>query len=131
MPLLNAAGSVTANGTTTVNISSLTLPTLGDYTLLDYGSLAGRGSAGFTLGSLPNPFIAAKLLTAGDSLVLDVTAIPNSLKWSGSNGSTWDVNTTASWKLSSGSATTFTQGDYVQFDDTRQHRRQFARHGDA
>ena len=115
LALLNAGGAVTANGTTTINVSSLILPTVGEYTLLDYGSLGGSGS--FALGSLPNPYIAANLLEVGNSLVLNVTEIPVLSSWTGAKGNTWDVKTTANW-VSSGSATTYAQGDSVQFSDT-------------
>ena len=117
-PLLVASGAVTTNGTTTINLSAVGLPAIGLYPLLDYGSLGGSGS--FALGSLPSPRMAAHLVnnTATDSLELDVTAVDAS-KWTGAHGSTWDVSTTANWKLvSAGSATTYLQGDNVQFDDT-------------
>ena len=78
-----------ANGTTTVNISSLTLPTVGEYTLLDYGSLTGQGSAGFTLGSLQFA-MSAKLLDVGNSLVLDVTAIDSSSCSTAHRRGTWE-----------------------------------------
>ena len=56
--------------------------------------------------------------TTTNSLVLDVTAVDSS-RWTGAVNSTWDVNTTANWKLvTANSTTTFQQSDNVQFDDT-------------
>jgi autotransporter-associated beta strand protein len=116
-PLLAASGAVTLNGSTTINISAITLPLPGMYTLLDYGSLDGSGS--FSLGSLPSSQMSAHLVnnTGNDSIALDVTVVDAS-KWTGAVNNTWDVNA-INWKLvSSNAATKFSQGDNVQFDDT-------------
>ena len=120
-PLLFAGGAVTANGTTTINLASSSLPTVGNYTLLDYSSnLGGRGFAGFVLGSLPSPRMVASLIndTVNTNLVLVVSAIDSS-KWTGVSNSIWDVNTTSNWKLVAANSTTkYLQGDNVQFDDS-------------
>ena len=118
-PLLAVSGAVTTNGTTTINVSSSIVPPVGSYPLLDYGSLGGLGSNGFAL-SLANPRVVATLQnnTANNTLVLNVISTDSS-KWTGAANGTWDVGTTSNWiLLSSNSATTFNQGDNIQFDDT-------------
>ena len=50
-------------------------------------------------------------------VALSVSALPASLEWTGSNGATWDLNTTSSdW--SGASPSTFYNFDTVTFDDT-------------
>jgi fibronectin-binding autotransporter adhesin len=116
-PLLASTGAITPNGTTTINLASILPPAIGLYPLLNYGSLGGGGSADFTLGTLPSTQISAQLMTVNNSLVLDVTAI-NSSTWTGAASNVWDQVTT-NWAIAgSGSATTYSQGNNVQFSDS-------------
>jgi autotransporter-associated beta strand protein len=119
-PLLSASGMVTATGTTNINISSVYMPSVGNYTLLQgSSSLAGQGFSGFKLGSLPSQQMTALLVTdsGSDSLILEVTSIDR-LRWTGAQSNAWD-NATTNWQtFSTSAALVFAAGNNVLFDDT-------------
>ncbi len=120
-PLLQMTGALTANGATTINLSSLTSLSLGSYELIGYGSLSGAvpGTPGFVLGSLPNSRFIANLSNNSTSHFIDlnITGV-DSPKWTGAVNGIWDT-TTNNWKLvNAGTVTAYIQGDTVLFDDT-------------
>ena len=83
------------------------------------GSILGSGTAGFTLGSSAQTRLQATLQDdpIHDVLLLKVT-FSDFPKWSGAVNGSWDA-ATQNWRLaSSGSATTYFQGDNVLFDYT-------------
>ena len=112
--VLNVIGSLTLNGTTTIQIF---LPTgvagNGTNRLINYsGSLLGSGS--FTL-STPVTSQTFTLDTSTPGQVnLIVTGTPQNLVWSGDgSGNVWDVAATANW-----TSQYFHQGDNVTFNDS-------------
>jgi len=116
--ILAASGALTANGTTTINVSGTGVSAVGVYHLITYtGSTV---SSGFVLGTLPLRVVASLQFNAG-SIDLNVTGT-DSPKWSGATSAAWDTATT-NWKLVSDgvTGTTYidgTPGDKVLFDDT-------------
>lgn len=111
---LYAGGTLTKNGTTTVNITGTGL-TLGEFHLIQFGALAGSGN--FVLGSLP-PGVVAQVVTNGLNIDLNITAV-NILVWDGLNGGAWDNNSSIDWtNILSGLPAAYTQGSSVVFDDT-------------
>ena len=119
-----SAGSVTLNGTATVNIYGSAWAT-GTYPLLTYssGETINSGS-GFVLGSLPLG-VNATLTDTGTELDLNIASANTSLTWNGNVGNVWDINNSGNlnWLglpnsvaadyIESGSA-----GLPVTFDDT-------------
>lgn len=111
---LNVIGTLTVNGTTTVNITDAD-PQIGQFHLLQYGTKAGTGT--FTLGTLPTGVVATLVNNAG-YLDLNITGVALDV-WTGAVNSNWDINTTLNWINGGTLATTeYTDGDVVQFDDT-------------
>jgi autotransporter-associated beta strand protein len=125
-------GSVTANGTVDIAVSSVTPLSVGDYPLITYGAgtLQGSGfnAAGATLtlpsrvfGHLASNTSNGSSTGSINSIDLVVTGV-DFLKWSGATNSNWDINTTANFALnSSGAAVTYIDQpspDTVVFDDT-------------
>lgn len=109
------AGTVTLNGTVTVNVLGGTFVGGASYPLIAYTSIGGTG--GFTLGTLPRG-LTATLATNGNAIVLSVLSyIPITDVWSGSVNTNWDVGVTANW-LTNGIATVYIDGDVARFDDT-------------
>lgn len=113
------AGTVTANGATTINVSG-TVTAVGSYPLISYSTLGGGGS--FQLGTKPAGTVASIVTNAGTSSIdLVVSAMASDLVWTGNVNSDWDIGTTANWDFFSGGsgATTYnenaTSGDYVTF----------------
>ncbi len=109
------------SGMVTLNVSAGTL-TLGTYDLIQYGTLAGGGVSGFTLGSatLGNNETASlgTVTTNGvNDVVLIVTGSVD--QFTGVNGT--DFSTAADMNFRStttGAAVNFANGDLVLFDDT-------------
>jgi fibronectin-binding autotransporter adhesin len=114
------------SGANTINISAL--PPIvaypAQYVLIKYsGSMTGPG---FTLGTLPPPpsgpsfvgYISNNIANGSVDLVITGGAPPvHVLTWTGVNSGDWDYGT-ANWKTNAGPATTFTDLDFVTFDDT-------------
>jgi autotransporter-associated beta strand protein len=112
---LNVGGTVTANGTITINIAD-TFPQLGQFPLIQSGSpIAGSGN--FVLGSLPTG-VAASLVVTATTVSLNITGI-NLPVWAGLAGGTWDTGTDTNWvNLGTGLPTTFANGNVVLFNDS-------------
>ena len=112
-PLLNVAGALTLNGTTTINITSCpSLPV--NLPLIGFGSIGGSGH--FVRGSLP-PGVVATLVTNGNTIYLNMTTGTASFEWTGLNNTNWDKTTTNNW-LDNGVSGLYGDGAPVQFDDT-------------
>ncbi|MFO1513125.1 MAG: autotransporter-associated beta strand repeat-containing protein [Verrucomicrobiota bacterium] len=111
---LNVTGALSVNGVVTVSVATA-LPQLGQVPLIAYGSRAGSGS--FVLGSLP-PGVVAAIVTNGNTIALNVTAVA-APRWEGNvAGGVWDIGTTANWvELSTSAAATYADGNAVLFND--------------
>ncbi len=97
-PLINNAGSLTVNGTVTLNVigSSGTL-TPGTYPLISSAGRAGAGS--FTLGSLPVG-VSATLLEDGTNVSLTITNVNLAYEWTGATNATWNTSgANTNWTL--------------------------------
>jgi fibronectin-binding autotransporter adhesin len=131
MPVIGAAlttPTLIANGTTNlINVASI--PAISTYpatiTAIRYTNLTGV--LNFGLGTLPvsggTPFAAYVSNNVANSTVdLVVTAGPTSIKWQGYAGgslnSTWDIGSTPNWVTFGGSPTTYSDGSFVQLDDS-------------
>lgn len=112
-PPLNLIGTVTLNGSTTVNIASGAPIPVGAVPLIQYTGTSGVGS--FTLGTLP-PGEVGVLSNSASGLYLVITSA-GAPRWNGDINSAWDT-TTANWidQITSG-ATTYHNGSPVLFDD--------------
>jgi autotransporter-associated beta strand protein len=126
-PAINAAGGISAPGSSIViNISATGLQ-LGTITLIKYTGTPLASIANFQVS--PPPGVGATLVnnTANDSIDLQITSTASQLTWSGINGNSWDLST-PNWLNSSSALTVFQQytnggvvaGDGVTFDDTLQ-----------
>lgn len=114
---VDVAGTLTVNGLLTVNIAAANLA-VGQFPLIRYGALAGSGS--FAVGTLP-PRVLAEIVVnaANNSIDLKVLSF-DTPKWAGLvPGGVWDIGTTTNWVgASSGTPTTYLDGDLVLFDDS-------------
>lgn len=114
--LLQVNGNLTLAGTITVNPSLLkgALAT-GTYRLINYTGTLDASTATLVCS---NPQFGATfdLSTPGQVNMTIANGTPLGLAWGGANGPFWNVTLT-NW-LATGSATKFTQGDAVTFDDT-------------
>ena len=118
--MINLAGSLTVNGTTTINLATLPaggLPS-GNYTLIQAtNNLSGAGN--FILTGSPSPSRQTfTIVTNGSSpqkIVLQVTGSAASLIWQPTS-SAWDIVTTANW-LNGVSSDFYYDGDSVNFTD--------------
>lgn len=112
------ASNLTANGTTTLNVTG-TMSVGNSYTLLDYsGVIGGNGFPGFVLGTLPARVVAQLINNLGNtSIDLSVTAVDRP-KWTGAVDGLWNTTVT-NWKeVTSGNITTYLEADNVLFDDS-------------
>gem|GEM_PF-3456748 len=100
--------SVTINGTATININSA-LGAINSYPLIN--NYTGGGT--LALGSQP-PHILGNLSVVGNTIYYNVTNFTFD-SWTAGNGN-WDT-TSANWTNSLPS-NLYSQGDFVQFDDT-------------
>jgi len=114
---LDVAGALTVNGVITLNIAAANLA-VGQFPLIKCSTLAGSGS--FALGTLPARVVAELVINpANNSVDLRVLSF-DSPKWAGLvSGGVWDIGTTTNWVgASSGTPTTYLDGDLVLFDDS-------------
>jgi autotransporter-associated beta strand protein len=112
---LNVGGTLTANGTITINIAD-TFPQVGQFPLIQSGSPIS-GSGHFVLGPLPTG-VAASLVVTANTVSLNITGV-NLPVWEGLAGGTWDLGSDTNWyNLGTGLPTTFANGNVVLFDDT-------------
>ena len=115
--------SFTTAGTSSINVSSSTALSVGEFPLVQYpGSIGGAGFSGLTLGSLPLRVLANLVNNSANNTVdLNVTGI-DTIRWDGTVNGTWDINTTQNWKTNSTGAehrlpAADLPGDIVTFDD--------------
>lgn len=120
--LLNVT-NLTINGAVSVTIQSGGAA-LGQYPLIfTPGGFSGATFANFTLASMP-PHTGGYLTnnTVNSTIDLVVTNVSEPLDWATGSG-TWDINSTANWKDSTGTATTYQEvngvGDQAMFEDTQ------------
>ena len=105
------AGTLVFNGTTTLNIRSLSLLP-GSYPLLGYSNRLGSGS--LSLGAVPNG-VTAYLDTSASPIRLVVASLTDRL-WTGIVDGYWNTTTT-NW-TTNGTTITFADNDPVRFDDS-------------
>ena len=109
--LTGAGNTLTLEGTTTLNVTTIAGFGAGTYPVLDFGSRAGLGSV--VLGTLPSGDLIFNILNNPTNISLAVAATKT---WSGAVNATWDT-TTPNWTLG-GSGAAFSNGDAVRFNDT-------------
>ena len=108
-----AAGTLTLNGRTIINIPSGAL-VVGTFPLIHYNTL--NGSGGFQLGALPYSGFTASIQTNAGAIVLNVAALPPRV-WTGAVNGNWDITNTFNWMYHDAAAT-YTNDALVQMDDT-------------
>ena len=110
------AGTLTLNGTTTINLVGGAFLAGQTYPLIACTNLTGPGAC--ALGTLPYG-VTGTLTNTGASIALYVTSVvtPPPLAWEGNLNGTWDIGATANWKTN-GVATSYLEGAPVQFHDT-------------
>src|ERR1039458_3702770 len=113
---LNIVGNLAVNGTIMVNIAD-TLPQLGQFPLIKYGTKSGSGT--FTIGAVPVGVVASIVNNTGNhSIDLNITSVALDL-WNGLAGGTWDINVTTNWSnAGTGLPTTYLDGISVVFNDS-------------
>ncbi len=113
-PFITVTGTLTVNGTGTINLSGGGLPA-GQFPLIRYGSQTG--AAGLTLGSVPSGMNATLSNNVANSTV-DLVVATVSATWNGNVSATWDINTTANWQIGGLAGQVYQEGEPVIFDDT-------------
>lgn len=110
--------TLTASGTTTINITSGTFTATNNYPLVAYTTRTGTGT--FVLGSLPDG-VEATLDASASPIVLQVTAAPSApvpgIVWNGNVSAAWDT-TSANWKSGVTTGLNYLDTTNVIFDDT-------------
>ena len=115
----NALATTPANGQVTINGSGTWSSGLNN--LISFGTFSGSIS-NFSLGSitgLSSRQSVGSLALNGNNIALNI--VGDILKWTGKDDGNWAVGlngTNKNWKLTSGPATDYLEGDEVQFDDT-------------
>ncbi|HHY85455.1 MAG TPA: hypothetical protein GYA07_07955 [Verrucomicrobia bacterium] len=112
---INVMGTFAVNGTVTVSIRH-DLPQVGQFPLVQYGSLTGSGS--FVLGELPVGVAAALVTnTAAGSIDLNITQV-DAVRWEGLVNGDWDIGVTTNW-VNTGTLlpATFADGNPAIFND--------------
>ena len=120
---VNASGALTVSGTATINVLIGGL-TVGQFQLIQYGSLSGTGS--FALGSLPvgvQAHLVTNTVASPNSIDLVVTS-SGQPRWQGTlsdgvtqNG-TWDITNTVNWiDVLTTQYEFYKEGQPVLFDD--------------
>ncbi len=109
--LSGAGNTLTLEGTTTLNVSTLAGFGTGIYPMLEFGTRGGLGSV--VLGSVPSGDLVFNLVNNPTNIALAVAATKT---WSGAVDATWNT-VTPNWRLGGGSAT-FSNGDAVRFDNS-------------
>lgn len=111
--ILNVSGALTLNGTPTLNLTLAGYKPSGTYRLINYsGTIQGGGTFNLV------PPVGSSESFAIDTSVpgqvnLIVTGVSQDLIWAGGSG-VWDTSS-ANW---TGTATIYSQGDNVTFNDT-------------
>lgn len=113
---INLSGNLAVNGTVTINVAD-TLPQLGQFPVIKYGTKSGAGT--FVLGALPTGVVANIVNNVGNSSIDIVITSVNLPRWEGLAGGNWDVGVTTNWvNFGTGLATFFGQGNAVLFNDS-------------
>jgi autotransporter-associated beta strand protein len=112
--LIAVSGALNIQGPVTVNVNLVAgAPGLGTYILFTYGSFSGN-----VANIIPPLGFAVVNNTAGKTISLSVTHVPQAITWAGDGiNNTWDTATTANWR-EAGSPVDFNIGDNVTFDNT-------------
>jgi autotransporter-associated beta strand protein len=111
-------GTLGVTNSVKLNVSGSGL-SLGQFTLIQYGSIAGDGFAGIQLGTLPTG-VVGHLLNTGTTIDLVIDALVNSLTWTGATDNNWDT-TTLNWNPNVAYTNQYGSsliGDIVRFDDS-------------
>lgn len=115
MAPINLFGDLAVNGTVTIDLKD-SLPQLGQFPLIKYGTKSGAGS--FVIGNLPVGVVASVVdNVANSSIDINITTV-NAPRWDGQAGGNWDIGVTANWvNIGDGLPTFFAQGNPVIFND--------------
>ena len=124
--LIDVGGNLSVGGTVTLNLATLRgYYANGTYRLIRYGGTLLSGSpVNFTIAGT-NGFARGSFTVSvgGGGVDLVVADTSPMLVWLGTNGSTWDMNSTVNWSNTvDGSATAFKSGDIAVFDNTAANR---------
>ena len=114
---LQVNGNLTFNGTPNIIVRSTNaLIAVGQYPLIIYtNALSGTPPA--TALSLPAGVTATIFNNTANKSIDLVVTVGNTVTWAVGNAA-WDINTTANWKNTAGSAVNYLDGEAVVFDDT-------------
>ena len=117
---VNNLDGLVNNGTVTVNVGGITPSAPGAYPLVAYaGSLQGTGS--FVTGTLPalcTAYVTNNVSASAIQLIVTSVNLPV-ITWVGSPQNNWDLLGDNDWEVTSnGVATSFQDGDLVNFDDS-------------
>ncbi|RYD23571.1 MAG: hypothetical protein EOP88_03625, partial [Verrucomicrobiaceae bacterium] len=113
-PPLNVTGSLTLNGTVTINIVDA-LPAQGTVPLISYVSpKAGGGS--FVLGTLPNGVVAHLVDNGAGQVSLEIDSVSLPV-WTGATNAKWDITTENWFDVTTGSGTLYKNPAPVLFND--------------
>jgi len=107
-------GTLTLQGTTTINVVSGAFAPGINYPLIAFTNLSGTGT--FVVGTLP-PAVVATVVTNGSTIALHVTS-GTILNWNGLVSGTWDIGSTPNWTLNGATGNSYSEGAPVVFDDT-------------
>lgn len=91
-----------------------------EFVVVKYETLSGLGFAGMSAAALPNPHYSASLThdATAKEIKLQITGA-ESILWTGSASTAWDINGTSNWEYESDSTVTkFYNDDVITFDDT-------------
>lgn len=128
IPLVNitTSGGLTLAGNVILRVGNGQVFTNGTYTLVDYAGSAI--TTGFDLRLEGRTAATLVYNTASTLIQMNVTGT-DTIKWTGSVNSTWDVGSeaniggTKNWQLvNAGTATNFISKDVIRFDDTASNR---------
>jgi autotransporter-associated beta strand protein len=118
--LIQVAGDLTFNATTTVRISPVAALSGQPYTLFTYsGTLTGAGNIVLVSDS-PRYTFTLDTISIPGSVLVTKSGSGGNLLWTGAdavNPTLWNVGTTANW-LNGANPDMFFQGDSVTFDDS-------------
>ncbi|GEM_PF-691401 len=104
------AGTISAGGTITVNVTSGSFTIGQSYPLFSW---TGGPAPAVTLGTLTGA--VGNLSTNGNTIQLNVTSL--AFLWTGVNNGNWDTSTPNNWKVN-GVAQSFANGGTALFDDS-------------
>jgi autotransporter-associated beta strand protein len=120
-PALEVSGNLAVNGPLTVNVTAAnSFLTSGRFPLVRYDTLSLAGS--LVMGTLPPRVTATVEDNPGNKTIDLVISSADSIRWSGSASTSWDINSSINWlTLIGAAATTYQQpgaaGETVLFDD--------------